>query len=225
MTKPQTTMFAVGPVDEGYILPRIASLLNPLRVAVLISGTGDGLNALLAHQKISRTHSTKLILSNNSNAYGLIYGNKYDIRCKAVPLPKSSNKDLQRLMHEDLINKELINSKIELIVLNGYMRVLTPSFVSKWKGKIINIHPSLLPKFPGAYAHRDAINAKVTESGCTVHLVDDGVDTGYILAQEKVSINSLDDIKSLQEKIKNVEHTLYPKVIDNLSIGKYHIKS
>ena len=147
MTKPQTTMFAVRSVDEEYILPRIASLLKPLRVAVLISGTGEGLNALLAHQKISRTHSTKLILSNNSNAYGLIYGNKYNIRCKVVPLPKSTNKDLQRLMHEDLINKELLNSKIELIVLNGYMRVLTPSFVSKWKGKIINIHPSLLPNF------------------------------------------------------------------------------
>ncbi|MBT4391391.1 MAG: phosphoribosylglycinamide formyltransferase [Euryarchaeota archaeon] len=217
--------FAVVFVEVEYILPRIASLANPLRVAVLISGTGAGLNSLLEHQKTSRTHSTKLILSNNNDAYGLIYGNKYNIKCKVIPLPHSSNKDLQRTMHEDLINQELINSNIELIVLNGYMRILTPSFVSKWKGRIINIHPSLLPKFPGAHAHRDVIKAKVSESGCTVHLVDDGVDTGYILAQEKVSVNSLDNIKSLQEKIKKVEHRLYPKVIDDISIGKYHIKS
>ncbi len=212
-------------MDVEYILPRIASLANPLRVAVLISGTGAGLNALLEHQQTSRTHSTKLILSENNDAYGLIYANKYDIRCKVIPLPNSSNKDLQRTMHEDLINQELTNYNIELIVLNGYMRILTPTFVSKWKGRIINIHPSLLPKFPGANAHRDVIKAKVTESGCTIHLVDDGVDTGYILAQEKVSINSLDNIRSLQEKIKKVEHRLYPKVIDDLSIGKYHIKS
>ena len=105
------------------------------------------------------------------------------------------------------------------------MRILTPEFVVKWKGRIVNIHPSLLPKFPGANAHRDAIKAKVTVSGCTVHLVDSGVDTGHILAQKEIQVLPEDNIKTLQEKIKKIEHELYPEVLDLLSIGKYHSKS
>ena len=94
------------------------------------------------------------------------------------------------------------------------MRILTSNFVSKWKGRIINIHPSLLPKYPGAHAHRDALadGAKIT--GCTVHLVDEGVDTGQIIAQEEVAILEGDTIEKLQDRVKKVEHRLYPKVLD-----------
>ena len=117
-------------------------------------------------------------------------------------------------MHENLIDNALLDSEIELVVLSGYMRILTSNFVSKWKGWIINIHPSLLPKYPGAHAHRDALadGAKIT--GCTVHLVDEGVDTGQIIAQEEVAILEGDTIESLQDRVKKVEHRLYPKVLD-----------
>ena len=100
------------------------------------------------------------------------------------------------------------------------MRILTPSFVKPWAGRILNIHPSLLPDFPGAHAHRDVIAAKATKSGCTVHFVDSGMDTGPIIAQEEVDVLLEDDEDSLAEKVKLKEHMLYPMVIDMLSSGK-----
>jgi formyltetrahydrofolate-dependent phosphoribosylglycinamide formyltransferase len=212
-------------MERPYTLPRIASPDKPLRLAVLISGGGSGLEALLNHQEIPRLHATKLIISDNSNAKGLDYGVKKNINTKAIPLPEIPDKIEQRILHESLVHAELIKSEIELIVLSGYMRILTHSFVTKWKGRIINIHPSLLPNFPGANAHRDAINAGVKLSGCTVHLVDSGVDTGRILEQIEVEVSPGETIQTLQNKIKKIEHKLYPRVIDSLSEGLYHSKS
>ena len=117
-------------------------------------------------------------------------------------------------MHENLIHDTLMNYDIELVVLSGYMRILTSTFVSKWKGRLINIHPSLLPKYPGAHAHRDALADGANMTGCTVHLVDEGVDTGEIIAQEEVEILDGDTIEELQERVKKIEHQLYPKVLD-----------
>ena len=110
---------------------------------------------------------------------------------------------------------------IEAVVLSGYMRILSPLFISEWKGRLLNIHPSLLPKYPGAHAHRDALadGAKVT--GCTVHFVDEGVDTGQILAQEQLDILPTDDESSLSERVKVLEHQLYPMVIDKFAAGHY----
>ena len=99
------------------------------------------------------------------------------------------------------------------------MRILTPSFVATWKGRLLNIHPSLLPDFPGAHAHRDALAAGVKTTGCTVHLVDEGVDSGPILAQREVPILPDDDEESLQDRVRKVEHTLYPEIIDLLCNG------
>ena len=212
-------------MERPYILPRIASPDKPLKIAVLISGSGSGLKALLNYQETPRSHITKLIISDNDDAKGLKYGYEKNINTKSIPLPDVSDKKKQRILHEGLIHIELIKSKIELIVLSGYMRILTPSFVTKWKGRIINIHPSLLPDFPGAHAHRDAINAGVKLSGCTVHLVDSGVDTGMILEQREVEILSEETIQTLQNKIKKIEHELYPRVLDSLSEGLYHSKS
>ena len=209
-------------MEGAYILPRIASLDKPLRLAILISGSGSGLEALLNYQDTPRLHDTKLIISDNHNAKGLKYGYKKNINTKIISLPEITDKIEQRILHEELIHIELIKSKIELIVLSGYMRILTPSFVAKWKGRIINIHPSLLPDFPGANAHRDVIKAGVKLSGCTVHLVDSGVDTGIILEQREVEVLPEETIQTLQNKIKKIEHELYPKVLDSLSEGFYH---
>ena len=100
------------------------------------------------------------------------------------------------------------------------MRLLTPSFVEGWAGRILNIHPSLLPDFPGAHAHRDVIAAGAKKSGCTVHFVDSGMDTGPIIAQAEVDVLESDDEESLAEKVKEKEHLLYPSVIDMLSRGE-----
>ena len=202
-------------MSEPYIRPRKGSIKKPLRIAVLISGSGSGLLALLNHQKSNQSpHSTKLIISDNANAGGLRYGEDFGISAVAIPLPDLTDKHQQRIMHENLIHDMLIDSNIELVVLSGYMRILTSTFVSKWKGRLINIHPSLLPKYPGAHAHRDALadGAKIT--GCTVHLVDEGVDTGEIIAQEEVEILDGDTIEKLQERVKKIEHELYPKILD-----------
>ena len=117
----------------------------------------------------------------------------------------------------------MIENEVELIVLSGYMRILTSDFVKPWAGRILNIHPSLLPDFPGAHAHRDVISAGVKKSGCTVHFVDSGMDTGPIIAQKEVEVLADDDESSLGERIKIEEHKLYPKVIDQLAAGETNL--
>ena len=103
------------------------------------------------------------------------------------------------------------------------MRILSPWIVKKWKGRLVNIHPSLLPDFPGAHAHREVISAGVSTTGCTVHMVDEGVDSGPILAQKTVPVLPEDDEKSLQERVKKVEHLLYPETIDLLCSGEFSL--
>ena len=129
-------------------------------------------------------------------------------------------KSERRVAHERLVNAELEAADVELVVLNGYMRILTPWFVRRWKGRLVNIHPSLLPDFPGAHAHRDALAAGVSVTGCTVHLVDEGVDSGPILAQREIEVLPDDDEETLQERVKGVEHLLYPDVLDRLCSGR-----
>ena len=204
-----------------FILPRTASLEDPLRLAVLISGGGSGLLSLLEHQSATNCkHRTVLVLSDRENASGLQHGIDSGVKSAPVPLMDFSDPVVQRTTHEEEIHRLLIESEVELVVLSGYMRILTPWFVGHWKGRLVNIHPSLLPDFPGAHAHRDVLSAGVTVTGCTVHLVDEGVDTGPILAQQSIPVKSNDDAESLQDRVKQVEHSLYPQIIDMLSSGE-----
>ena len=135
---------------------------------------------------------------------------------EVVELPEIENKQQRRLKHESEIDNMLENFNVELIILSGYMRLLSAEFVSKWNMKIVNIHPSLLPNFPGAHAHRDVLAAKAKLSGCTVHFVDSGMDTGKIIAQRKVPVFPNDTIETLSKRVKVEEHILYPLVIDEL---------
>ena len=206
---------------EEFTLPRIGTLEDPLRLGILISGSGSGMEALLLHQKSTAClHVTNVVISDREGVAGLEKAQSHDITSVVVPLPTVDNKEKRRLLHENEVNEVLADYGVEVVILSGYMRILTPSFVKPWAGRLLNIHPSLLPDFPGTHAHRDAIEAGVTKSGCTVHFVDSGMDTGPIIAQEEVLILSTDDEKSLAEKVKSKEHILYPAIIDLLASGR-----
>ena len=207
-------------MSGDFLLPRTGSLEDPIRVAVIVSGGGSGLAALLQYQATPRTHRTTLILSDKADAGGLQHGIDAGLPSLGIPLPTKIGAKERRVAHEQMINAVLEEHSIELVVLSGYMRILTPWFVSRWKGRLVNIHPSLLPDFPGAHAHRDVLAAGVDVTGCTVHLVDEGVDTGPILAQMQIGVHEGDDESALQERVKRVEHVLYPETLDMLCSGQ-----
>ena len=198
---------------------RTGSEKQPLRCAILISGSGTGMQALLRHQKSKRhcNHQTSLVISNNPDAGGIKIAEDLGIPVKVLPLPDIEDKTQRRLNHEIEITNCLKEYDIELIILSGYMRLLSEQFVKNWDMKIVNIHPSLLPNFPGAHAHKDVLSAGVNISGCSVHYVDAGMDTGQIIAQRKVPVFSDDTIETLSQRVKIEEHILYPQVIDLLS--------
>jgi len=207
-------------VTLGFSLPRAGTTDDPVRLAVLVSGGGSGLAALLRYQRTPRCHRTTLVITDKTDAGGLQHGRDAGVRSVGVPLPMEVEKSKRRVAHERLVNAELEAADVELVVLSGYMRILTPWFVRRWKGRLVNIHPSLLPDFPGAHAHRDALAAGVSVTGCTVHLVDEGVDSGPILAQREIEVLPGDDEEALQERVKGVEHLLYPDVLDRLCSGQ-----
>ena len=206
---------------EDWRLPRVGTAEDPLRLAIFISGSGSGMEALLKHQQDSDCrHTTTVVISDRPDVSGLKKAEALGVTAIVVPLPGVLDRDERRLVHENEVGDVLADHGVEAIILSGYMRILTPSFVDGWAGRILNIHPSLLPNFPGAHAHRDAIAAGVSKSGCTVHFVDSGMDTGPIIMQREVEVDSSDDEESLAEKIKKEEHILYPLVIDMFSSGE-----
>jgi phosphoribosylglycinamide formyltransferase-1 len=208
-------------MTEAWVLPRIGTQENPLRLGVLISGSGSGMEALLKHQKIQGClHTTVVVISDKPEAGGLERAQNQEVSSVVVPLPGIENRDERRLVHENEVAETLIAHGVEVVILSGYMRILTPTFVNKWAGRLLNIHPSLLPDFPGAHAHRDVIAAGAKRSGCTVHFVDSIMDSGPIIAQRVVNVLPEDDEDSLAERIKVEEHQLYPSVIDDLAAGR-----
>ena len=179
------------------------------------------MEALLRHQEQAECqHTTNVVISDRLGVSGLSKAQNMDVTAVVVPLPEIDDDVQRRLIHEEEINQVLVDHGVEVVILSGYMRLLTPTFVKPWMGRLLNIHPSLLPKYPGSHAHRDVIAAKETRSGCTVHFVDSGMDSGPILAQEIVEVLPGDNIESLAEKVKSKEHLLYPLVIDRLAAGE-----
>ena len=209
-----------------YMSLRVGTPSDPLRLAVMISGNGSGMKALLEYTEHKKAccHSTVIVLSDRSEAKGLSIAKEYGILSLDIPLPEGNLDPIsRRLIHEESVQSKLIENNVEAIILSGYMRILTPNFVSKWEGKILNIHPSLLPKFPGAHAHQDVLSSQETESGCTVHFVDSGMDTGAIIEQSTVPVFPDDTLESLQKRVKIEEHRLYPRIIDDFSEGKIRL--
>ncbi len=180
------------------------------------------MQAMLEHQQNPNcNHITTVVVSNKPAVAGIQRAQNFDIPVEVVELSSNLQGNERRLAHEIAIEQVLQDYKVELVILSGYMRLLSAEFVSRWESKIINIHPSLLPDFPGAHAHRDVIAAGVKKSGCTVHYVDAGMDTGEIIAQCEVEVADDDTEETLALKVKQFEHILYPLVIDAIASGDF----
>ena len=179
---------------------------NKIKTAIFISGTGSNLRSLIKFSKLKKSPIIiKMIISNNSKAKGLQYSKIYKIKKKVFDFKNSSSE-------KKAIN-ELKKNNIHLICLAGFMKILSKNFINNFKGKILNIHPSLLPKYKGLNTHEKAIKNKDKYSGCTVHFVNSKLDSGKIINQKKVIINKLDTPKTLARKILIQEHKLYPAAI------------
>ena len=180
---------------------------SKIRTAVFISGTGSNLKSLIKFSKIKKSPiSVELIISNTSRAKGLNYAKIYKIKKKVFNF---KNKNLS----ENKLLSILKMNNIEMICLAGFMKILSKNFIKKFKGKILNIHPSLLPKYKGLNTHERALNNKEKYSGCTVHFVNSKLDSGKIVLQKKVKISKNETEASLAKKILAQEHDLYPKAI------------
>lgn len=188
-----------------------------VRVGVMISGTGSNMaNLIAASRHPEAAFDVVLVLSNKADAKGLATAEAEGVSTKAVP-----HKDFarDRQAHEMALNAALAAHDVEVLALAGYMRVLSPWLVSQWDGRMLNIHPSLLPLYPGLDTHVRALAAGDAEAGCTVHLVTDGVDEGPILGQARVPIEPDDTADTLAARVLTAEHQLYPQVLDDFCRG------
>jgi len=175
-----------------------------LSVVVLISGSGSNLLALLQATKNPLFPAKVLAVGSDKPAPGLDHADLYGVPTFVVEEKHFANRD----SWAEKLGENISHLDPDLIILAGFMKVLPKSFVAKFSPRIINIHPALLPSFPGAHAVKDALASGARETGATVHIVDEGVDTGPILAQEAVTVLPADDENTLHERIKLVEHKL-----------------
>ena len=179
---------------------------NKIKTAVFISGTGSNLKSLIQFSKLKKSPIViEMIISNNAKSKGLQYAKVYKIKKKVFDFKNNSS--------EKKVIDELKNNNINLICLAGFMKILSKNFIKNFKGQILNIHPSLLPKYKGLNTHEKAIENKDKYSGCTVHFVNSKLDSGKIINQKKVKINKFDTPKKLAKKILIQEHKLYPAAI------------
>lgn len=188
-----------------------------MRVAVFASGSGTNLQAIIDAQ--IKTIEIGVVFSNNKDAYAVERAQKHEIAVKVI--------DHKNFETREEFDTEIINTlkpyNLDLIILAGYMRILSPVFIREYKSKIINIHPALLPSFPGINSARQALEYGVKYTGVTVHFVDEGVDTGPIILQSVVEIEDGDTEEALLEKIHKVEHQIYPEAIKLVSSGQIEI--
>jgi formyltetrahydrofolate-dependent phosphoribosylglycinamide formyltransferase len=193
-------------------MPRLSGL-KIINIAVFISGTGSNFENLIKHSlKKNSKFKINLVVTNKTKAKGLNYANKYKINKKIVNYSNIRNAEKNILI-------ELKKKDINLICLAGFMKVLTKNFIRNFKGKILNIHPSLLPKYKGINTHQRVLDNKEKFSGCTVHFVNSKLDSGKIILQKKVRILKTDNSKKLEKRILKQEHLLYPKALKKVLIN------
>ena len=186
---------------------------HKIKSAVFISGTGSNLKNLINFSyKKNSPISIDLIISNIKKAKGLKYAKKYKIEKKIINL-NNKNKSEKKVI--SILHKK----KIKLVCLAGFMKILSKKFINNFKGKVINIHPSLLPKYKGLNTHKRALENNEKFSGCTVHYVTPKLDSGKIIMQKKIKILKRDCLKSLKKKVLRIEHEIYPKAIKKILIN------
>ena len=179
-------------------------------IAVFISGRGSNLKSIVRYSLKNKTsYKVKVVISNKQKATGLLIAKKMGIENYYVDLTKSKklgNRVLNILKRND----------IKLVCLAGFMKILPAYFVKSYKGKIINIHPSLLPKYKGLNTHKRVIENNEKYTGCTIHYVNRFLDSGKIICQRKVKITKKDNKRSIEKKVLKIEHKMYPKIIDKI---------
>ena len=179
-----------------------------LNISIFISGRGSNLLSLIKYSKIKKSKiKINLIISNNKLSKGLEFAKKNKIKYHVINYSKKKQAELKILRY-------LRKNKVDLICLAGFMKILSSDFIKKFKNPILNIHPSLLPKYKGLNTHRKAIKNKDKYSGATVHLVTPKLDSGKIILQKKVRILKVDTEKTLAKKVLKIEHKLYPAAIE-----------
>jgi phosphoribosylglycinamide formyltransferase-1 len=194
---------------------------NLLKLGVLISGNGSNLQSIIDHiEKGSLKAVIKIVISNNPDAYGITRAKKH-----GIPVVVLKNGDFKNKEAFDLELIRILESKgVDLVILAGFMRIITPTLLKAFPQKIMNIHPALLPSFPGIHGQKQALEYGVKISGCTVHFVDEGVDTGPIIIQKTVQVFDDDTEETLAARILTEEHRIYPQAIQLFAEGKMEIK-
>jgi phosphoribosylglycinamide formyltransferase-1 len=192
-----------------------------LKLGILISGNGSNLQSIIDHiEKGSLKAIIKIVISNNPDAFGITRAKKH-----AIPVVVLKNGDFKNKEEFDLeLIRILKNNSVGLVILAGFMRIITPTLLKAFPQKVMNIHPALLPSFPGIHGQKQALEYGIKLSGCTVHLVDEGVDTGPIIIQSAVQVFDDDTEETLAERILEEEHRIYPQAIQFFAEGKIEIK-
>ncbi|HEX9963976.1 MAG TPA: phosphoribosylglycinamide formyltransferase [Allosphingosinicella sp.] len=181
-----------------------------VRVGVLVSGRGTNMVALSEYKRReARSYDLALVASNVPEARGLIVAKRLNI-----PTWSASHKGMEREEFDHLLDVALRERDVELVALAGYMRLLSGEFIRRWEGRILNIHPSLLPAYKGLDTHRRALEAGETWVGCSVHLVTEDLDGGPVVAQAKVRVRERETAEQLAERVLKEEHRLYPETLD-----------
>jgi phosphoribosylglycinamide formyltransferase-1 len=196
-------------------------MADPLKLGVLISGSGSNLQSIIDHiEKGSLNAIIRIVISTNPDAYGITRAKKH-----GLPVLIFKHEDFKSREDFDLeLIKALKNNHVQLVVLAGFMRILTPAFLRAFPQRIINIHPALLPAFPGTHVQKQALEYGVKFSGCTVHFVDEGVDTGPIIIQSVLPVHDDDTEETLAARILKEEHRIYPQAIQFYAEGMIEIE-
>jgi phosphoribosylglycinamide formyltransferase-1 len=205
---------------------------RPARIAVMASGRGSNLDALLkSFPQGNPLGHIALVISDKREAPALEKAARAGVEARYLPWPPGAQVlpvpigdrprrgNTGRVQFEQTANQLLLDRGIDLILLAGFMRLLSPDFVQAWQGRILNIHPSLLPQFPGLRAQHQALQAGVSESGCTVHFVDAGMDTGPVVLQRRVPVLPDDTEETLAARILKQEHQTYPEAVRRVLLG------
>jgi phosphoribosylglycinamide formyltransferase-1 len=187
-----------------------------VRVGVLLSGSGTNLQAILDQ---ARAYEVAVVVSDRADAFGLERARRAGIPAVHVDPRSFEDRDAFNEAIADVFREH----RVDLVCLAGFMRILAANFCKAFEGRIINIHPALLPSFPGAHAVREALEWGAKVTGTTVHFVDEEVDHGPIILQEAVPVLPGDDEGTLHERIKEVEHRLYPEAIGLIAAGRVHL--